>query len=210
VTGDDDDRPGGRGKWVWLTAAVVLLLLLGGGTWFLLADGNRSAEGAGSGTSSSQSTAGPTGIQLDPAAFIGRPADEVQSELEAAGLVVSRRPADGDVLKSAGQALDAGDVAGLDPAGVFGQPGTPVVLLVARTAYDPGGRETSRAPSPTSEATTSEQPSPTSAAPTPTRSTSASSSVDTPSVSSSAAASSESTTDVPPPSSDAVAADGTP
>jgi hypothetical protein len=150
---DDDGRRGGRAKWAWLGAAVVLLLLLAGGTWFLLDDSDRGADRAAAGTSTSQTTAAPTGIQLDPAAFVGRPADEVETELETAGLVVRREAADDDALASAGQALDAGDVAALKPSGEFADPGSQVVLFVAREAYSPddGGDD---APTTTPEATT--------------------------------------------------------
>ncbi|HVD28467.1 MAG TPA: protein kinase, partial [Mycobacteriales bacterium] len=158
--GEDDGRPGGRAKWIWLSAAVVLLLLLAGGTWFLLSDGNRGAGGTATDTTSSQTSAGPSGVQLDAAAYIGRPADEVQAELEAAGLVVRREEADDDTLAAAGQALDAGDVAGLDPSSGFAAPGTEVVLFVATDAFTPDDGETSEAP--TSAATTSSQPTQTS------------------------------------------------
>jgi serine/threonine-protein kinase len=160
---DDDGRRGGRGKWIWLSAAVVLLLLLAGGTWFLLADDNRGRDGAAAATTTTQTTAAPTGIQLDPAAFIGRPADDVQAELEAAGLVVRREEAGGDVLADAGQALDAGDVAGLDPSGVQAQPGSEVLLLVAADAFTPDdGDEPTSTPETTS--TTTSDPTTSSAA----------------------------------------------
>ena len=174
---DGEDGRGSRSRWVWLTAAVVLVLLLAGGTWFLLSDGNRGSDAATSSTSSAQTSAGPTGIQLDLAAFVGRPADAVQAELEAAGLVVTKRAAGADVLAAAGQALDAGDVAGLDPSGVFAQPATQVVLFVARSAYDPAEQSRSEEPAPTtSAAPTSVAPTPTSATPTPSKSASVSTS----------------------------------
>jgi hypothetical protein len=157
LAADDDGRRGGRAKWIWLTAAVVFLLLLAGGTWFLLADGNRGRDGASASTTTSQTTAAPTGIQLDPAAFIGRPADEVQAELEAAGLVVRREEASDEVLADAGQALDAGDVAGLDPSGVMAQPGTEVLLFVAADAFTPDDDE----PTPTPETTSTTTADPT-------------------------------------------------
>jgi serine/threonine-protein kinase len=150
---DDEDPRGGRGKWVWLSAALLLLLLLVGGTWYLLNDGQRGPGGAAAGTSTGQTSAAPTGIQLDPAAFIGRPADEVQAELQAAGLTVTQRDADDAELASAGTALDAGDVAGLRPSGVLAAPGTPVVLYVAQKAYDPADQ--GNEPTATTAATTS-------------------------------------------------------
>jgi eukaryotic-like serine/threonine-protein kinase len=163
---DDDERRGGRGKWVWLSAAVVLLLLMVGGTWYLLSDGNRGPGDAAAGTSTAQTSAAPTGIQLDPAAFIGRPADEVQAQLEAAGLTVTQKDADDAELARAGTALAAGDVAGLRPSGVLA-PGTAVVLYVAQKAYDPAGKSTPTATTArsTSAAPTTTPP-PTSSAPT--------------------------------------------
>ena len=151
---DSDEPPAGRGRWAWLAVAVLLVLGLVGGAWYLLSDGNRGTGGATAATSTQQTSASPTGIQLDPAAFIGRPADEVQATLEAAGLRVTQQTADAAQLASAGQALDAGDVAGLRPSGVLATPGTQVVLYVARTAYDPS-RKTSAAPTTTAEKTTS-------------------------------------------------------
>jgi hypothetical protein len=149
---DDDGPRGGRGKWVWLSAALVLLLLLVGGTWYLLNDGNRGTGGATAGTTTAQTSASPTGILLDPAAFVGRPADQVQDELEAADLTVTQRDADDEELANAGVALDAGDVAGLRPSGVLAAPGTAVVLYVAQKAYDPADR--GGKPSATTRATT--------------------------------------------------------
>jgi serine/threonine-protein kinase len=148
----DEDPRGGRGKWVWLSAALVLLLLLVGGTWYLLSDVNRGPGDAAAGTSTARTSATPTGIQLDPAAFIGRPADEVQKELEAAGLTVTQKDADDAELASAGTALDAGDVAGLRPSGVLAVPGTAVVLYVAQKAYDPAHQ--GNTPTPTTAAKT--------------------------------------------------------
>src|SRR5688572_8286869 len=85
-----DDRRGGRRKWAWLAAALALILLLAGGAWLLLGDGNGTAGNTAQETSAATSSAaGPTGIQLD-GSFIGRPADEVEVELEGAGLVVRR------------------------------------------------------------------------------------------------------------------------
>src|SRR5829696_8277995 len=158
---DEDDGRGRRRKLMWLAAAAALLLLLGGGTYFLLTSGNRGAAEAGA-TSASQTSAAPTGILLDPSAFIGRPADEVTATLEAAGLTVVREPADGDQLASAGQALDAGDVAALDPSGVFADPGTSVTLFVAEEAYTPDEPEETEPEETTAEqTTTSEAPEPT-------------------------------------------------
>jgi len=192
--GDDDwdvvdDEPRGRARYAWLAAAVVVVLLLVGGTWFLLGDGNRGT-GDAAGTTTPQTSASPTGIQLDPAAFIGRPADEVEAELKAAGLIVTQKAADNAELAGAGTALDAGDVAGLQPSGVLAAPGTQVTLYVAQKAYDPAGKTT--APRTTTAEKTTSAPTTTSAPPTTTASTTTPSS---PSSSSAAGSSAE-----PPPS----------
>jgi serine/threonine-protein kinase len=162
---DADDEPaGGRSRWAWIAVAVLLVLGLAGGAWYVLGDGNRGTGGAAATTSSTQTTGTPTGIQLDPAAFIGHPADEVQATLEAAGLSVTQRDADDAQLAAAGMALAAGDVAGLRPSGVLAPPGTQVVLFVARTAYSPSHK--SSAPTTTAPKTTSAPAPTTTASPT--------------------------------------------
>jgi eukaryotic-like serine/threonine-protein kinase len=161
----EDDGNRGRAKWLWLAAALALLLLLGGGTWFLLNDGNR---GPGDPAATSGSTsAGATGISLNPSAFVGRPADEVQNQLELAGLVVTQQAASRAQLASSGERLDAGDVAALDPSGIFAASGTKVTLFVAREAYPSPADETKASPTEESPppATTSAAPTPTTSAP---------------------------------------------
>jgi serine/threonine-protein kinase len=174
---DDDEPRSGRGRLVWLALAVLLVLGLVGGTWYLLSDGSRGT-GSAAGTSTAQTSGTPTGIQLDPAAFIGRPADEVQAELVAAGLKVTQRDANHAELANAGKALDAGDVAGLRPSGVLALPGTQVVLLVAKQAYNPTN-QSSKQPTATTDATTTAPrtttPPPTSTTPTTTSSSTSSS-----------------------------------
>ncbi|TFV85713.1 serine/threonine-protein kinase [Blastococcus sp. CT_GayMR16] len=162
-SGYDDEPRKSRAKWAWLSAAVVLLLLLAGGTWFLLNDGDGGGNGASAGTSASSTSAAPTGIQLS-ASFIGRPADEVQATLEAAGVLVRQEEADDETLASSGQALDAGDVAALDPSEGLAAPGSEVVLFVAADAFTPedGGGEESEAP--TTAATTTTRAAPTTTA----------------------------------------------
>ncbi|TQN40696.1 serine/threonine-protein kinase [Blastococcus colisei] len=174
--GDGRDR---RRTWAWLAAALVLVLLLGGGAWFLLGSGNRGADddarATTSATSSSSSSAAAAGIVLDAGAYVGRPVEDVRADLEAAGLVVLEPvSADEDQLATAGQALDAGDVAALAPSGVTVPPGTEVTLYVADEAYAPGQEDdeevetaapetsaaptTSAAPSSTPEASSPEEP----------------------------------------------------
>jgi tRNA A-37 threonylcarbamoyl transferase component Bud32 len=193
----EDDRRPGRGKWLWLAGALVLLLLLGGGTWFLLADGNRGSGGGAGATSSGTSSASPTGILLDPADFIGRPADTVQAELMAAGLEVTREPASGDVLASAGQDLAAGDVAGLDPSGTFAAAGDAVTLFVAQAAYTAGG---DAEPTDTGNAEPTQAPATTTAPPTPTTSAAETTPTTTPTTAGPSTSPAPGTTaDAPPP-----------
>ncbi|HEY0127414.1 MAG TPA: protein kinase [Blastococcus sp.] len=180
-----DDRSGSRRKWAWIAAALALVLLLGGGAWYLLGSDNRGASGtaAGSTSSSSSVSSGPSGVVLDPAAYIGRPADEVRAELEAAGLVVGQETADEDQLASSGQELAAGDVAALDPSGGTVPANSAVTLFVAEEAYSPEEDE-EPAPAPTSSAAPTTPPrttatttsSSSSSATTPTPTTSSSSS----------------------------------
>jgi serine/threonine-protein kinase len=164
-----EDEQGPSRRWAWVATALVLLLLLGGGTWFLLAGDGKGGTGGDAGATTSSSAASPTGITLDPAVFIGHPADEVEATLQKAGLVVTRAGASSDVLATSGQALLAGDVAGLNPSGKFAAPGTPVTLYVAQRDYTPGGGSaTSDQPKPTTSAppaTTSSRSMPTTTAP---------------------------------------------
>ena len=102
-----------------LLRAGAVLLLLGSGAWLLLPDntGNPGSSAART-TGPTATSASPTGLFLDPAAFIGRPADDVQREMQAAGLVVRQEEADPALLRSLDRPLDAGDVAGLQPVGI--------------------------------------------------------------------------------------------
>ena len=150
----EDDLPPGkrRGRrWLWLTAALVLLLLVGGGAWFLLTSGSTSGNRTAGGPTASQSSAGSTGVFLDPAKFVGRPVDDVRAELEKADLTVTEKDAGRSRLVALGEKLSPGDVAGLDPSGVQAKAGDAVVLFVARDGYTPGGGRQTSAP-PTSSA----------------------------------------------------------
>jgi eukaryotic-like serine/threonine-protein kinase len=162
--GPGGGRRGSRRKWAWLAAAVVLVLLLAGGAWALLGPGNGDGGGTAAGTSAAgTSSAGPTGIQLDPSAFVGRPADEVTTELEQAGLVVRREEADRDLIDSVQVDLAPGDVAGLEPSGSFAPPGTSVTLYVVPRGGGAPTETTEESTAATSaEPTTSAVPAPTS------------------------------------------------
>jgi serine/threonine-protein kinase len=173
-----DRRRGGRATWAWLAAAFALLLVLGGGAWWLLASGDRGRDDAAAATTSAPvPSPTPTGLFLDPDLFIGEPATAVEATLRTAGLSVTQVPADDDVLEGVTENLQAGDVAGLDPAGVQADRGDTVTLYVAEEAYSPGSdeEEEKRSPEPAPEtaeappATTSESATstaPTSTAPT--------------------------------------------
>jgi hypothetical protein len=178
---EPDDGRRGKRKWAWLAAALVLALLLGGGLWYLLGSDRDPGGTANSPSASSSSSSAAAGVLLDPGAYVGRPVDEVRADLEDAGLVVlDPESADDDQLASAGQALNEGDVAALDPSGTTVPPGTEVTLYVAEEAYAPeDDEEDDEAPAPTTSAapTTSERPAPTTAANT---STSASNNPSTP------------------------------
>ena len=180
--GEDAFPPeeGGRNRWAWLAAGLVLLLLLAGGAYFVLFTGDkgRSGNDAG-GSSTSSSSARPTGLFLDPAAFIGKPVDEVTPTLTAAGLKPSQQNATRAMLVALSRSLNPGDVAGLSPSGVQVTPGTTVVLYVADHGYTPdSGQHSSAARRTTSAPKTTAVTSapPTTAPPTTAASTSVSSS----------------------------------
>ncbi|MGY1622389.1 serine/threonine protein kinase [Geodermatophilus sp. SYSU D00965] len=173
---DDEDREdrytGGRhasaqpsrNRWTWLVVGLVLLALVGGGTWFLLA----GDDDPGAGTPGATTTSAPPAttsagtFTIDPARFVGRPADDVQAELEGLGLglVVQQEPADAARLAAAGLALDRGDVAALDPSGGTVGQGDTVTLFYAPQDFAPdsGEEEPSQAPETTTAPTTTAEP----------------------------------------------------
>jgi eukaryotic-like serine/threonine-protein kinase len=154
----DDRRRGGRAKWAWLAAALALVLLLGGGAWWLLGSGDRGRDDqAGASPTPSVSSTAPTGLFLDPDRFIGEPADDVEAQLTAAGLTVTQVPADDDVLADVAENLEAGDVAGLEPANEQAAPGDAVTLYVAEEAYSPEQDE-EEAPAPVTSEAPAEEP----------------------------------------------------
>jgi serine/threonine-protein kinase len=187
---EDDDREdrytGGRhasaqpsrNRWTWLVAGLLLLALVGGGTWFVLAGGDDRDPGTTGTTTSSvpPATTSAGTFTIDPARFVGRPADDAQAELEGLGLglVVRQEPADDARLAAAGLTLDEGDVAALDPSGGTVGQGDTVTLFYAPQDFAPDSGEeeptqaptTSQAPTTTAEPTEEEQE--TSEAPAPT------------------------------------------
>jgi serine/threonine-protein kinase len=173
---DDDwgqaDEPGGprrgRGKrWALLAAALLLLVLLGGGAYYLIVSGNRGRDDTTT-TPSATTSAGATGTFLDSSRYVGRPADEVQAELDQLGLVVALRIAPGDLLDRTGREFAADDVVSLDPTDTTVPPQSTVTVYYAEEAYAPDEDEPEPTPEPTTEApTTSAAPPTTSAAPPP-------------------------------------------
>ncbi|UOY00538.1 serine/threonine-protein kinase [Blastococcus sp. PRF04-17] len=153
---DDESQPDRRRRWAWVAAALLLVLLLGGGAMWLLGQGDR---GPGDSTATNPTvSSNVSGIVVDPAAYIGEPAGDVEAELTGLGLTVVRQPADEGQLAGAGMALDAGDVADLAPTGSV-PPDSTITLYVAEAAYVPGGTEpTDEQPTQTTAATTTTPP----------------------------------------------------
>jgi serine/threonine-protein kinase len=112
-------------------------------------------------------------VVVDPAAYIGEPADDVEAALTALGLSVVRESASEGQLEGAGMALEAGDVAALQPTGSV-PADAQITLYVAEEAFAPEEPEPTEAEEP-SETT----PSTTSAPPTTSSSSSSSSSTST-------------------------------
>jgi serine/threonine-protein kinase len=180
----DEPPPNSGRRLMWIAIAAIVLLLIAGGTWFLLADPSGKDDGtAGRTTTSSGPTSG-SAVNVDLAAYVGRDAGEVQSELEGMGLSVNRVDASADAIAQgagiAGRDLEPGQVALIAPNGLVAVD-TSVTLSVVPQAADGGDDETttseqtttSEAPTTTSEApttTTSEAPTTTSEAPTTTTS----------------------------------------
>ena len=120
-------------------------------------------------TNPTVTSASSTGFVIDPAAYIGEPADAVEAELLAQGLVVDRETADDDQLAAAGIALDAGDVAG------WRRPGRCPPERRSRCTW-PTRRTRRTTPSPPTSSRPTTTPATTSAAPTTSSSSSTSSS----------------------------------
>ncbi|RBY92625.1 serine/threonine-protein kinase [Blastococcus sp. TF02A-30] len=180
---EDDGAPPQRRsrRRLWLLAALLLLLLLGGAGYLLATsgdgDGGRTAEPTPS--SASPTTPAATVPIGAPSEYIGRPADDVRTELKGLGLVdVRLEPATEEQLTELGQELDAGDVAGVAPAGQAVDPATAVTVYLAEDGWTVAEEEEEEeeeqpeeeqptptaAPSPTGRPTTSPTGSPTNTA----------------------------------------------
>ena len=157
VDGDDgrdwrDPQPrrsAGSRRWALALAALVLVVALVAGAWFLFSGNGEDPGGTSAGSTSSSApssgSASPTqDLVTIPAAsqYLGEDADDVEAELQEAGLDVARADATGEVLAAAGIELSAGEVAGVDPAGIPVPRGTTVTLYVAESDYSPPEEET--------------------------------------------------------------------
>ena len=158
----DDDRRR-RPAWLWPVVALALLLLLGVGIYLALPD-TPTRTASPTPTTVTSTTAAPTNFFLDPSRYIGRDADQVTAELEAAGLVVSRRSADEDQLQEFDRELAPNAVAQVTPSGQVA-PGSAVTLYVAEEGFVPGADEEepqqTQAPAPTEEPEETQAPTPT-------------------------------------------------
>ena len=142
-----EEEPDRSKRWLWIAAALAVLLLVGGLTWWLVGSGSEAARDPVATPPPPATTASVTTVTLDPAAFVGKPADEVRRILEDRGLTVVETPATEAQLAGAGQELAVGDVADLEPTGTPLGPDATVTLYVAQTAFDPdAAEETTEAP----------------------------------------------------------------
>ena len=146
--GGDDARRRKRTRLVWGAAALALLLLVVGGLTVLLSGGKESPDDTAS--PSASTSARPTapasvnatgGIDFDVASYVGEPADEVQTELEGLGLVVTQEDATDEQLAEAAQQLDEDTVVTADPEEDTLAKGDPVVLYVTGAPYTPEDAE---------------------------------------------------------------------
>ncbi|MGY1832734.1 protein kinase [Geodermatophilus sp. SYSU D01180] len=141
---DDDAAPRrGSRRWVWALVSLLVVAGLVTGAWLLLGGGDDrdgTTAGPSASTSSASGSASATQQLVNiPAAsqYIGEDADDVQAELEEAGLEVTQADAGADQLAAAGVELSAGDVAAVDPNGIPVPRGSSVTLYVAREDYAP-------------------------------------------------------------------------
>ncbi|MGY1793627.1 protein kinase [Geodermatophilus sp. SYSU D00525] len=129
-------------RWVWALVSLLVVAGLVTGAWLLLGGGD-DRDGTTAGPSASTSASGSASATQQlvniPAAsqYIGEDADDVQAELEEAGLEVAQADADADQLAAAGVELRAGEVAAVDPNGIPVPRGSTVTLYVAREDYAP-------------------------------------------------------------------------
>jgi serine/threonine-protein kinase len=158
---------------VWLVAGLLVLALLGGGLWSLLGSDGADSPGTDATPTASApvtpASSGPAGVLVDTGAYIGRNYEEVQQELEAAGLQVSVEDASESDVAALGTAVSQDDVVGTDPTQTTVPPNSTVTLFVAPEDYAPdtGGEDPGNQDEAPAEPTTQAPPR-TTAAPTPT------------------------------------------
>jgi serine/threonine-protein kinase len=207
-----DDEPGDErrsgARWGLIALGLVLLLLLGGGAYYVLTSGNRGREDTADATPAT-TTAGATGIFLDPSRYVGRPVETVQGELEALGLTVVLQPADAAELEALGREFDAGAVVRLDPADQTVPPASQITVTWTEEAFAPEEGE-EPAPEPTTAAPTPTTTAPTTTATTPPPASTSPSVVTTPptTLSGTPTTPPSTPTEEPPPSTADVQADG--
>jgi serine/threonine-protein kinase len=120
--------------WVWVAvaaAALVVLLLV----FNACAGGSGGEPGSGTSPTASASPARartPAGVAVDPAAYLGRPVDEVVRDLRGLGLVPRTRTTDGDGK--------AGTVIDVSPSGRLPNGSTVTVTAVADKHGDGKGK----------------------------------------------------------------------
>jgi hypothetical protein len=194
---DDDDAYGPppeddrrrRGPLLWLVAGLFLLALLGGGLWALLGsgdDGSPATEAAPTTAAPPTVDQAPATFFLDSARYLGRNVDDVEQELQDAGLEVTTEEAGEDDMVAFGSAVSEDDVVGLSPTDEAVPLGSTVILLVAPEDFDPDAAEEApveQAPAPV----TTQAPQRTTAAPAPTTASSAPTTASTPATSTPAA-----------------------
>jgi len=156
ATWDDEQQPPNR-RWIWVAAIVLAVLLLGGVGWLLLSGGDdpgTTSGGTTSATATGTTSAGTVAIDTD--SFIGEDFDTVRTQLEGAGLKVSRAEATDAQLAALDRGLDPDTVAASDPANTTVPVGSAVTLYVASDGFTPDdGSEQTTQPRQTTASSTS-------------------------------------------------------
>lgn len=138
ATGPVPDRLRSWGRWPVVAAVVLALLVLGAlGVAALLADGDETKDTPAPGSTTPSQSVSPEMVQVDPAAYVGKPVAEVRAALGALGLETRVV----DVDNPGGRT--AGTVAALRPTGAVAV-GTTVRLEVwgaaPKAEPDSGGK----------------------------------------------------------------------
>lgn len=148
--------PRRTGQWVTVVVLLVLLIAAGVIAYRVSQDANAETENsAGSSSPVGGQTPAPDGstqeptteaaapetVLVDASSYLGRPVGDVESELEALGLVVVPQEVDvdADTLTDLGiedQAFDKNDVITTDPSGDV-EVGAEVTVFFAKKKYEP-------------------------------------------------------------------------